>query len=56
MFDAQIDCPATFAWNFASFAGFTPYSRRLSEMKEYFSPRLLDGEYIPMKVGARLLG
>ena len=55
MFDAQIDWPATLARNFASFAGFTPYSRRLSEMKEYFSPRLLDGEYIPIKAVARLL-
>jgi hypothetical protein len=55
MFDAQIDWPATLARNFASFAGFTPYSRRLSEMKEYFSPRLLDGEYISIKAVARLL-
>jgi hypothetical protein len=55
MFDAQIDWPATLARNFASFAGFTRYSRRLSEMKEYFSPRLLDGKYIPIKAVARLL-
>jgi hypothetical protein len=54
-FDAQIDWPPTLARNFASFAGFTPNSRRLSEMKEYFFPRLLDGEYIPIKAVARLL-
>jgi hypothetical protein len=55
MFDAQIDLPATLARNFASFAGFTPYARRLAELKEYFSPRLLNGEYIPIKAGAQLL-
>jgi hypothetical protein len=55
MFDAHIDWPATLARNFASFAGFTWYARRLAELKEYFSPRLLNGEYVPIKAVAQLL-